>query len=406
MKRIVIFITFTLAVTTSFAQISAKKWIKNIGMGWCLGNSMEAFNDVDSTYEFTTESQLKKNLESETMWGNPRTTKAMIDSVKAAGFNAVRIPVRWYPHFIYKDGAMHIDEAWMKRVHEIVDWCLEDGMQVIINTHHEKWFDEHCTKEEASKLGPKFTALWTEIANSFRDYDYRLAFAGTCELHSSYADYVSTANEEKAYVQNFYNQLFVYAVRATGGNNAKRNLIVQTFAAEPYYNPAIFMLPNDLTENHLIAEVHAYAPGLYCMTGMNKFFGPMFEELKEVKQLSAEYPEILWSDKAPEMIVNSLKDNLLDAGIPVIVGEFGAGRWNEVGANADDPMLKSRIYWYKNMLLLCRKAGIAAFAWDNGVVKDPSVVYHIYFFDRDNGMKNLDPYVTEGMKEILSRKIK
>lgn len=404
MKRTFFILSFVMFFASSYAQMSAKKWISNISMGWCLGNTLEAFNDVDSTYEFTTEEQLKKNLDSETMWFNPKTTRAMIDSVKAAGFNAVRIPVRWYPHFIYKDGVMKIDEAWLARVHEIVDWCLADGMQVIINTHHEKWFDERCTYKDISELSPKFSALWTEIAKSFRDYDDRLAFAGTCEMHSADRDYITLETQEHHDVQSFYNQTFVDAVRATGGNNAKRNLLVQTFASEAYYNPSNFRLPNDVVSGHLIAEVHVYAPSLYCIVGKNKYFGPMYDDKKEIKELPAEYPRVLWSDWAPQMIVKSLEENLLNAGIPVVVAEFGAGRWNQVGASADDEMLQSRIYWYTNMLELCHKAGIAAFAWDNGKHEDPSVAYQIYFFDRKAGMKNVDPLVTSAMREVVRKK--
>ena len=400
MKKLFLVLLVSMSTVMAEAQISASKWVKNVGIGWCLGNSFEAFNDVDSTYAFHSEAELKANLGSETQWNNPRTTKAMIDSVRAAGFNAVRIPVRWYPHFIYNNGGLTIDKAWTDRLREVIDWCLADGMQVIINAHHEKWFDEHTSVAEASLLRPKFMALWTEIAKAFADYDGRLAFAGTSELHESQMDFTQAASAEHALVQNFYNQAFVDAVRATGGNNQKRNLIVQTYAAEPYYNPSTFKLPEDKVRGHLIAEVHMYAPAVYCMTGMRKYYGPQYSQLNELKDIPAEYSRHLWSDDAPYLIAQQLFQ-IQNKGIPVILGEFGAGRWNEVGAPVSDKMLQSRMYYYQNVVGICKKEGIACFAWDNGVIDDPSIPYHIYFFDRKAGMKNLDPHTISAMMSVL-----
>lgn len=404
MKKSIFLIAFMLVCISISAQKSAAAWCNNVHIGWCLGNALEAFNDVDSTYEFTTEDAMRKNYdECETSWINPRTTRAMIDSVRAAGFDAVRIPVRWYPHFIYRDGKMTIDAQWLKRVHEIVDWCLEDGMQVIINTHHEKWIDECKTYNEVVSKYQKFSALWAEIARSFADYDNRLAFAGTCEVHDSDKAFTSKATAEQANIQNTLNQAFVDAVRSTGGKNLKRILIVQTYACEPYFNPQLFKLPNDTEKGNIIAEVHVYAPFMYCMLGHVKYFGDAFKDYNTPMQLPADIPETVYSNNAPQLIANTLIQEFLEHDIPVIVGEFGAGRWNKVGASDDDPMLQSRIHYYTQMVLTMKKAGIPCFAWDNGDPGD-AVPYKIFFFDRHKGMTNIDPLVTEAIAKIAKRK--
>jgi len=185
--------------------LSAQEWTKNVVMGWNLGNSMECPNN-------------------ETEWGNPKTTKSMIHAVAEAGFNAIRIPVRWGNH-ITDQSSMSVDPTWLSRVKEIVDWCLEEDMYVIINSHHDDWYDRnpYYSKQEANNA--KIRGMWTSIATYFRDYGEKLIFAGTNEITVNWA---APTTEQQA-VQNSYNQTFVNAVRATGGKNYYRNLVVQTF---------------------------------------------------------------------------------------------------------------------------------------------------------------------------------
>ena len=149
-------------------EMTAQEWNKAVVMGWNLGNSMESSGG-------------------ETAWGNPKTTKEMIHAVKEAGFNAIRIPVRWTEQ-LSDETTMTVKPDWLARVKEIVDWCLDEDMQVIINTHHEAWLDRHPQKATQEKNNQKLAALWTCIATYFRDYDQRLAFAGTNETISLNAD--------------------------------------------------------------------------------------------------------------------------------------------------------------------------------------------------------------------------
>ena len=186
-------------------------------VGWNLGNSLEAYGNDPAT--------------SETSWGNPITTKAMIDSVAKAGFNAIRIPIRWYPHFTEdSSGSIKIDSTWMRRVKQLVDWSIDNDMYVIINTHHEKWLESHALYKDSAEVYRKERALWKEIAIYFRDYDEHLLFAGTNEVHIP--DNWGRPEQENADVQNGFNQVFVDVVRGTGGRNTYRTLVVQTYVTK------------------------------------------------------------------------------------------------------------------------------------------------------------------------------
>ncbi|MCF0202973.1 MAG: cellulase family glycosylhydrolase, partial [Bacteroidaceae bacterium] len=141
--------------------------VKNITCGWNLGNQLESLND-------RTKKKLK-DVEMEEGWGNPRITPEMIKAVKKAGFNAIRIPVRWYPHC---DKNFDVDPAWMKRVHEVVDYAYNEGMYVMINTHHDSWYDRWRPDHlPVAEVNHRMGHLWTQIANEFKDYDERLIFA-------------------------------------------------------------------------------------------------------------------------------------------------------------------------------------------------------------------------------------
>ena len=137
MKKAIILMLAVLSVGTIKAMdhdIDAQTWCKNVVMGWNLGNSLEAEG-------------------SETSWGNPKTTKDMIKAVKAQGFNAIRIPVRWGQHCNMT--TMEIDATWLARVKEVVDWCLEEDLMVIVNTHHDQWLEHYPTYAKKEELNNK-----------------------------------------------------------------------------------------------------------------------------------------------------------------------------------------------------------------------------------------------------------
>lgn len=410
MKKLALMCIGLLLPMLAYAQDfpNAWQWLEQVRVGWCLGNQFEVF---DGDEELMQQPQHPfADLATETCWGNPLVTKAMIDSVKATGFNAIRIPVRWYPHVVYDGKTTTIDPRWISRLRQVIDWCREDSLLVVINTHHEKWMDEHSDVETRTRNLPRFRSLWTSIAQAFADYDWHLAFSAMCEYHDGDSDFTMPAEATKVQAMYEANQAFVEAVRATGGNNASRILWVPTFAAEPYNNVLTYRLPQDLTPDRLVVEVHSYVPFMYSLNIL-PYFGQAFSHLNAeamgqlqgilgpIDSLPASILTMTVSDTAHDSVVNRLSTQLKERGIPVVIGEFGASRKNMIGAAPDDAKLLSRRFYYTNMFRLCRKAGIKIFCWDNGPLEDPNV--QVFFYDRHAGMKNIDPIITDAIMQTL-----
>ena len=254
-----------LLAVSGWAQPTSRQWNSEVTAGWNLGNQLECAAPGQDG-ESTTISNPANAMNAETAWGNPKVTNAMIAAVKDAGFNAVRIPIRWQCH-ITDAATMAIDAAWLNRVKEVVGYCLNNGMKVIINTHHDKWLESRPTYSYQTNNNSKLAQLWTHIAEAFSDYDYDVAFAGTNEVHVP--NVYNAPTPENLSVQNTYNQTFVNAVRDTGGKNLKRHLIVQTYDCDPdfgMYN-GDFIVPTDIEGNgndYLSVEVHYYKPWEYC----------------------------------------------------------------------------------------------------------------------------------------------
>jgi endoglucanase len=309
-------------------------------VGWNIGNTLEATGG-------------------ETAWGNPMVTQQLINSVKAAGFNTVRIPAAWDGH---ADQTTHvIDSAWLARVKQVVDYAINDGMYVVLNEHWDGgWLENNPTFAAQAGVNVKQNAYWTQIANYFKNYDEHLLFAGTNEVHADY----NTPSAENITVQQSYNQTFVNAVRATGGNNATRTLVVQTYNTNIQYGFNYFSLPADSASNGLIVEVHYYDPYDYTLnpSGSCLYWG-------------APYPVQSACTWAYESYVDStfaqVKTKWINAGIPVIIGEYGVVK----RAGLD---LSSRQYYLKYINSSAHTNGIKTFYWDNGTSD-------FALFDRNSG---------------------
>jgi endoglucanase len=369
-----------------------------ITVGWNLGNSLEA-NNGDETFG-------AGNTETELAWDNPRTEKALLERVKKSGFNAIRVPVRWYPHFKMDGERLVIDSAWMTRVQQIVDWCMEEDFFVILNTHHEKWLESHPFYADSTGVLDIERKLWTVIAEQFRDYDDRLLFAGTNEVHID--GEWKTASDEKREMQNVFNQTFVDAVRATGGNNAQRNLIVQTYYCDPVYNLQGFRVPRDSAKDHLLMEIHLYQPSTYSMVGIEKYWGAKYLEdiLQEplpdasnpvivAQGLTKEMMEMYFAGKRInkeetdemrlEKLYADIAASLKPFGLPVILGESGASRWIDMDApdtERNRRIRESRAYFYEYLARTAKRNDFAIFVWDNGYMDAGEGDEHFGLFDR------------------------
>ena len=348
-------------------DVDAQTWCKNVVMGWNLGNSLEAEG-------------------TETSWGNPATTADMIKSIKGEGFNAVRIPVRWGQHCDMS--TMTIDEKWLSRVKEIVDWCLAEDMYVIINTHHDLWLEHYPTNAKKTELNEKLGKLWTNISTAFADYDGRLAFAGLNEVNAE-GDWGLTPTQENYDVTNSFNQTFVDAVRATGGNNALRNLIVQSYRCNPTMGLTNLVVPTDPTPNRLSVEFHYYDPYSYCSgaAGSYNYWGIAFSDKGTVT------PD--GNEKSLANFFLTIREKWWEQGLGVVIGEYGCSCHY---TTADKVTQEANMQYYMKCLVSeARKNGFAAFVWDNNAYGNGSEKFGI--FDRKNNMKVRTPFFLDGIKE-------
>ena len=169
----------------------------------------------------------------------------------------------------------------MSRIKEVIGWCLEYDLKVIVNVHHEKWLESRPYYQYKEENCRKLALLWMNIATELKDYDYRVAFAGTNEIHEK--DKWGKPTAENLDVQNAYNQTFVDIVRATGGNNERRHLIVQTYVCNPDYGiyNGDFIIPTDIAGNgsdYMSVEFHYYNPWDYAGSCEYYYWGEPYKQ--------------------------------------------------------------------------------------------------------------------------------
>lgn len=300
---------------------SSSEIVNDIKIGWNLGNTLESYDTG------------KTGLATETGWGNPKAKEDLILKVKESGFNAVRIPVTWSEHM---DGDV-IQSEWLDRVQEVVNYAYNNDMYVILNMHHDDYIWINPTDEEYAGDSAKLKKIWEQISERFKDYGDRLIFEGINETRTigSENEWMGGTPEERAVI-NKYLQDFVDTVRASGGNNAERSLIVTSYAAS-----AEEAAMNDLTvpdDSNIIVSLHYYAPWKFS-EGQTTVFGDA-----EKAELDAKF--------------SVMKKNFIDKGIPLIIGEFGCV------AAADD---ETRAEYYSYYISSAKVHGIKCFIWDNGI---------------------------------------
>jgi len=295
----------TSADTNSNEVITATQMAEEMGIGLNLGNTMEAYdaNGCETIgYEWIPVCGSNTPADYEKQWGATATTQDIVDGVKAAGFDTIRIPVFW-GNMMENDNTYTINPDYMARVREIVDYAQNAGLCTVINIHH---FDEFIIRrnslEECQKI---FTTLWTQIANEFKDYPYTLVFEGFNEYlgGGQFDESGKLVEPERAdgfKMANTLNQTFVDAVRATGGNNAERVLIVSGYWTNiDLTTSAEFVVPTDTVSDRIMVSVHYVDNAIYWS---NKIGG------KE------------WLDYIDNQC-ELLKKAFTDKGIPVFLGE-------------------------------------------------------------------------------------
>ena len=370
-------------MTYSEPYPTAQQWNKDV-VGWNLGNQFEC-SAPGQDGESMQIGNPDGSIHAETAWGNPVVTKKMIQAVKKAGFNAIRIPIRWQCH-ITNAQAMSIDKAWIARIKEVVGWCLDNGLKVIINVHHEKWLESRPTYQYKEENCQKLALLWMNIASEFANYDSRLAFAGTNEVHIR--DNWGKPTAENLEVQNAYNQIFVDMVRATGGNNAKRHLILQTYVCNPWFGieNGDFIIPKDAEgngNNYMSVEFHYYQPWSYAGDCTYDYWGDAY---KDAGKIPAENEKTMtdFFDKA----VNTWSNK----GLGIVIGEWGV---TDHYKSNSEKVHENMTYYCKFLTTEARKRGFSTFVWDNNHFGNGSEKYGI--FDRFKSMKVNAPWILEGI---------
>ncbi len=389
-KWIAVFLVIAfMAPTKSYGQPTAKEWNAGV-VGWNLGNQLEcpAPGQDGGSMQI---GMVDNSIKAETAWGNPVVTKKTIKAVKDAGFNAIRIPVRWQFH-ISNATSMSIDKAWVQRVKTIVDWCLTNDLKVIINTHHDTWLEGRPTYQYKEENNQKLALLWTNIAREFAKYDYRVAFAGTNEVHIK--DNWGKPEAENLAVQNSYNQTFIDVVRATGGKNAKRHLIVQTYVCNPDFGlNGGFIIPTDAKNNSLdyvSVEFHYYTPWEYAGDCKFDYWGEPYKQKGETPSSD---------EKTMTEFLDKVVDTWSNKGLGVVMGEWGVTDRQKNGQT--DVIHENMTYYCRCLVSETKKRGIATFVWDNNAFGSGSEKFGI--FDRHAGMKVKADWVLKGIMEGKSK---
>lgn len=333
---------------------AAMGFVKKMGIGWNLGNTFDANDDNWGS---------RDEMQMEKAWVGVYTTREMIQAVHTAGFNTLRLPVSWHNH-VDKETFI-ISEKWLDRVQEVVDYAIDDGMYVILNTHHDVYPEFYYPSGEHYETAAKYIeTIWTQLSERFGGYSDHLIFESMNEPRLKGHEFEWWLNADSkdcldaADCINRLNQLFVDTVRASGGNNAERYLMVPGYAASADGALTdLYKLPVDTADNKIIVSVHAYTPYAFALdAGGDDTF-----ELTNPTQTG----EII-------RFVSNLYKKFVINGIPVVIGEYGA--------RAKNDNLQSRVNFAAFYVCVASSRNIPCVWWDNHAFKGNGELFGI--FDR------------------------
>lgn len=372
---------------SDFTNLNQEEITEAMGAGWNLGNQLEASIGGNP---------------SETAWGNPTINKNLINAVKKAGFQSIRIPVS-YLNKIGNGPDYTIDSAWLARVKEVVDMCMDNGLYAIINMHGDGYYTVDrswllCADSDQETIKAKYKACWQQIATYFKDYDEHLIFES---MNEEFDNTYGSDPDATAYANiNAYNQIFVDTVRQTGGNNDKRWLLLPGWNTNVNYTADDygFVIPTDNYlsqdvpegEKRIMISVHYYDPWEFCG-----------QEDGKVTQWgsSAVKNTATWGDEQ-YMIgqFKKLNTKFVSQGYPVVIGEYGA-----LDKSAHDSAnTKCRAEFYRKVVQYAREYGCVPIAWDNGANYDgKDGKYGSALFDRYN-YTVIQPEIVAAIDEAVS----
>ena len=293
-------------------DITTMELVDDMGIGINLGNTMESCGDWINGITAA---------DYETAWGSPEITEDIIKGYADEGFGVLRIPVAW-SNLMDVENNYTIDSSYMERVTQIVDWTIDNGMYAIVNIHWDGgwWTNFPTDKENCMK---KYIRIWEQICENFKDYNDYLMFESLNEegnWESLWNRYNPNAGDKQAAfgLLNEINQTFVDTVRNSGGNNAKRHLLIAGYGTDIELTcDDAFKMPND-SENRCAVSVHYYTPATFCILSEDAEWGKAKTEWGDEQDLAE-------LDKNMDM----MKEKFVDNGIPVIIGEYGVEQKNK-----------------------------------------------------------------------------
>lgn len=344
-------------------------------IGWNLGNSLDS---IDPS---------KSDTEVEAAWGNPKVTPALIQAVADAGFGVVRIPVTWIGRFGPAPDYT-IRPAFIQRVEEVVNYVLDRGLYAIINLHHDgaegvsgQWISlvnasGQVDAAHDAKVIEQLEKMWTQIAKHFEPYGERLIFESMNEIKVGYGQPLQAYLDQV----NALNRAFVSTVRATGGNNATRCLVVPGYNTNIEHTLAGFVAPQDTSPGRLILSVHYYDPWSYAGAATTHTWGA-----------GAPGADNWGQEDWVRSVVGKLKTTYVDKGLPVIWGEYGAV--HQAGYE------QYNRYYVEYVTKAVHDAGMVPIYWDNGSTGSGEEAFGL--FNRANNTV-LHPPILEAMMRAVT----
>lgn len=348
-------------------NMTSQQIVEDMGLGYNIGNTFDSIGSwitIDDPWEY------------QRAWNNDPVSKHFIQKVHQAGFKSIRLPVSWAK---WIDGNNQIDPGYMSAVQTVVDWCMEEDMYVILNIHHDSgaadnsWVRNIVTDFDG--ISQKYAAVWTQIANNFAGYGDHLIFEGMNEV-----EFPAASNKSRQYeLLNHLNQLFVDTVRSTGGNNARRHLLIPGFNTDIKQTcDRRYQMPND-PAGHCILSIHYYSPSPFAVAEHNVDWCE---------------PVTTWGSeediKAVRDHFDTLASHFLSKGVPVIIGEYGV--------LTEDNKEKDSIHAYvKRIPELVMEYGMCPVLWDTSNAGD------MKFIERNSG-EFYDQQIRANYAELAQKK--
>ena len=356
----------TMADKAAFRYFTDEK----LAVGWNLGNTLDSYLG---------------GVGSETGWGNPAINQEIMNGVKAAGFDIIRIPVTWMGH-IGSAPDHRVAESRLKRVAEAVEMAHNAGLKVIINLHHdgstssaakeEGWLSvgkAYRDQDEHDRITRQFVRLWAQIALYFKNYGDWLMFESMNEIHDGgwgWSAAFKANPDAQINIVNEWNQLFTDKVRSTGGNNAARYLIIPTYNTQRDITLSDkFKLPEDSAVNRQVVTFHYYDPHEFGIESKRSEWGSAGDKSK------------VENDFKP------FKPQFIEKEIPVIIGETGAVRQLYPNDKAkEDTARQARLDYLSWVFSKAKENGLVPVYWDNGATTGNGEKFGV--FDRRTGQPN------------------